>query len=1014
MKFFIYSELRARGLILSIFFCLLIFIVQPAVAVENQASSDFKKGQTALSHSNFEKAYDFFLKAEKKGLKISELYREMSLCASKLGLDDKAYDYACKSIEIAPSSPAALKLYTGFQLNKKAYDKVIDAFIKADYKSNLKTFESHPDITSMAFINVSKAYEQKKVYTSALELADFSRKIAVKSEILSTAEALTSKNAAKLFLDIEHTIGKKDYQLASKKISFLKKFLPWDNKLEQLSEKVRQILRQKEKKAQHDELYKKAQNDFKIKNYKSALKRLDKLLNSFPGDYDALILKSRVEKAFKIKTRHVKKVEKIRIQKKKHETGKLFAPFVEALGRHELITAENILNNLKIRGVSTEIIATCSDALVNMKENHKKLEASVETGGKLAQAVQNYYDENIKTARKQIDNIGDAGGLTYVLNIYSARVFFALEEYAKASDMYKHIMVKHALPCVDLIRYSRALIQQDKYEKAFECLKSTVFDPGQLKKYEIALLRFEILHLYASKGDFSGLYRSARAFVEKGGIDLPFTLEVLRRYGIYILLVVLSVIFIIGFFFGRIFFSGSNQYNEQSSSSRTDTLVPVAKASQSADEILKYQKHLEEEFKTNYMRLSMVINQVKDLTTSLDKDQILKSIIDILIKGMGVKSCSIMMIDDVKRELFTVKSLGLSQEEMNVCIPLDTACFQTYSTISGEMISNISARKDEKLKAMIDKGPLGSVASAPLVDRDKVKGIINIAQLKKRRLSDEDIQLFRTISSIAGLCMNNAELFDQTRDDLISTQKQTQAQISQKKYIRSIFSRYVSAQVVDELLNDPEKLKLGGEKMDITILFSDIRGFTSFSEKHSAEEVVSILNEYLSAMTKIILRYGGTLDKYIGDAIMAIYGAPMKMEFETLKAVITAIHMQKQMKSLQSKWKSEGRSLISMGIGISSGDAVVGNIGSATRSDYTAIGDVVNLASRLQSQAGPDQIMLSEGAYEKVKEFIITKPLPPIKVKGKEIPVNPYLVVDINREKLKNLPFIQELQNSAG
>jgi adenylate cyclase len=121
--------------------------------------------------------------------------------------------------------------------------------------------------------------------------------------------------------------------------------------------------------------------------------------------------------------------------------------------------------------------------------------------------------------------------------------------------------------------------------------------------------------------------------------------------------------------------------------------------------------------------------------------------------------------------------------------------------------------------------------------------------------------------------------------------------------------------------------------------------------------------------------------------------------------------MQKQMKTLQEKWKQQGRTFISMGIGISSGEAVVGNIGSSTRSDYTAIGDNVNLASRLQSQAGPDQIMLSDAAYEKVKEYIIAKPLKPIKVKGKEMPVSPYLVTDINRDKLWALPFIKNLQN---
>lgn len=171
----------------------------------------------------------------------------------------------------------------------------------------------------------------------------------------------------------------------------------------------------------------------------------------------------------------------------------------------------------------------------------------------------------------------------------------------------------------------------------------------------------------------------------------------------------------------------------------------------------------------------------------------------------------------------------------------------------------------------------------------------------------------------------------------------------ERRFIRETFSRYVSPEVVAHLLEHPELLKLGGEVRALTILFSDIRSFTSISERLSAGELTQLLNRYLTAMSEVILREGGVLDKYIGDAIMAFWGAPMPMVDHAARAVRAALGMQSALERLNVELVREGKPKIVIGIGINTGEVIVGNMGSDQRFDYTVIGDAVNLASRLES-----------------------------------------------------------------
>ncbi len=220
-------------------------------------------------------------------------------------------------------------------------------------------------------------------------------------------------------------------------------------------------------------------------------------------------------------------------------------------------------------------------------------------------------------------------------------------------------------------------------------------------------------------------------------------------------------------------------------------------------------------------------------------------------------------------------------------------------------------------------------------------------------------------------------LFAQT-GAIIKGQKQT-------KFIRSTFKRYVSPDVVETLLKNPEKLELGGQQLPVTIVFTDIEGFTTISEDLSPARMVELLNEYLDEMNGPIFEQRGTLDKYIGDAIMVFYGAPLPQSDQADRACRTSILMQQALANLNEKWQSQKIHPFRMRVGINSAKVVVGNIGSHTKMDYTVIGDGVNLAARLEAanKIFGTEILVSQDTLERTKYNFITRELGKIVVKGK-------------------------------
>jgi adenylate cyclase len=204
------------------------------------------------------------------------------------------------------------------------------------------------------------------------------------------------------------------------------------------------------------------------------------------------------------------------------------------------------------------------------------------------------------------------------------------------------------------------------------------------------------------------------------------------------------------------------------------------------------------------------------------------------------------------------------------------------------------------------------------------------------------------------------------------------------------------------MLKNPAAARLGGRRADLTVLFSDIRGFTTISEQLSPEEVVDLLNEYLTLMTDIIFRHGGTVDKFEGDAILAFFGAPQAHDNDPERAVLAALEMRDRLGELEDRWRELAKTSLRIGIAMHTGQAVVGNIGSPRKMDYTVIGDTVNLASRLQdlTKEYGVSVLISGATQALVNHMCRVRSLGPVEVRGRRQPVDLYEVVDLQAATL--------------
>jgi class 3 adenylate cyclase len=227
--------------------------------------------------------------------------------------------------------------------------------------------------------------------------------------------------------------------------------------------------------------------------------------------------------------------------------------------------------------------------------------------------------------------------------------------------------------------------------------------------------------------------------------------------------------------------------------------------------------------------------------------------------------------------------------------------------------------------------------------------------------------------------------------------------LRERERIRSTFARYVSDQVAERILKEEDDLGLTGELKRVTVIFLDIRGFTTLTEYLHPREVVALLNDYFEIVIEIIFRYEGTINKFIGDSIMAIYGAPQSIDFPEVRGIITAVEIQKSVGEFNWKRMQEGKPVVNFGIGIHSGEAIAGNIGSARRMEYTVIGRDVNLAQRIESATREGQVLISEPTYRKAAEYIEAQQKDAMFMKGILEPIPLYEVTSMKIASIEDL-----------
>jgi adenylate cyclase len=222
----------------------------------------------------------------------------------------------------------------------------------------------------------------------------------------------------------------------------------------------------------------------------------------------------------------------------------------------------------------------------------------------------------------------------------------------------------------------------------------------------------------------------------------------------------------------------------------------------------------------------------------------------------------------------------------------------------------------------------------------------------------------------------------------------------ERRHVRRLFGRYVSNEVIEQLMANPDLLRLGGQKRHMTVLFSDIRGFTAASERATPEEVVGQLNEYFGAMVDVLFRHQGTLDKFVGDMVMGLFGAPLPDDRHADHAVNAALDMTRTLDELNDRWRRAGRPELDIGIGINSGEMIAGNIGSEAIMSYTVIGDAVNLGSRLESlnKEYGTRIIISEATRSLLTTPMKTRPIGEVTVKGRSQAVQIYELLGEGRQ----------------
>jgi adenylate cyclase len=379
--------------------------------------------------------------------------------------------------------------------------------------------------------------------------------------------------------------------------------------------------------------------------------------------------------------------------------------------------------------------------------------------------------------------------------------------------------------------------------------------------------------------------------------------------------------------------------------------------------------------------LKLLLGVGKTLASVLTPEEIMQRVMELVFQMENVERGFVMLLDEkkgFKAAVLLYKDERMKAEAKAVVLSktiIDRVTTERVPLLIHDVAGDERFSSSESLRI----SGIRSAMCAPLIYKDKVFGLFYVDCLTKPwAFTKEELNIFAVVAAEAAISFDNARSHEE---------------LSRRVIERQALERFLSSSIVERILANPDQVHLGGENQTATILFADIRGFTRMSEKMEPQEVVELLNEYFTEMTDLVFENGGTLDKYLGDGLMAVFGAPLTKEDDSLRAVKTAIEMQQALVKLNRDWEAMGQRSLKMGLGINTGPVTAGNIGSSRRMDYTVIGDAVNVASRLCANAAGGQVLISESTHRTLNGSLPAKRLDPILVKGKEAPVEVYEIL---------------------
>ena len=375
------------------------------------------------------------------------------------------------------------------------------------------------------------------------------------------------------------------------------------------------------------------------------------------------------------------------------------------------------------------------------------------------------------------------------------------------------------------------------------------------------------------------------------------------------------------------------------------------------------QKSLAAEALDKYREISLLYTISSKLCDCLDLQEISKLVIEEASRLIHCTSASVMLYDEASDSLNIIAAKGTASSATRNSFPInESIAGHVFKSGIPELVNDVT--KDHRY--FHTSHNCYAIICAPIITKQKILGVVNISNSELVAYTSQDLKLFNAIVTQAAGTMENSILHDN--------------KLREEK-IKNNLERYLSPQVAQAVINAKEEISLTTRKQKIAMLFSDIRNFTTKCEELDPEQLVAYLNEYFTEMVDVIFTHKGTVNKFVGDMIVAMFGAPEEITDREYWAIESAISMQNRLKNLPIAWIRDN---FNTGIGISSGDVIVGNIGSPQHMDYTAIGDEMNIASRLQGLAHGGQILVTRSVYEATQAKFQFKEFGTLPVKGKK------------------------------